>query len=634
MTHISSRNTHDTDWEAAMNDKKTDVVSQEDLQRSFREAVNNLPIMSTNKEYKILESLKDMKISILPPLKEGIGTHHKLYGKTQIQATLQHMDRIKQANDILMGVGFLEEQVDAIRKAIAKELPDKVAKYKQQFVALYNHNVGGFPIPCEEQWHKVCELFGEPNPLGQPKEYFHFYDEGSFYMTEATEARKKKILEEIGRIADLVDFPTPVTVKTVKPTLYPPPMGVMHSVSEGIHPVKQEFYLRTMPNPATLEYMDMLRSGKIEEKNTYNVGDMVEVLEGEHKGKAGQIVQFMTNGPTSIAWRVRLFSIKLAFWDGNDVTCQECQVTKLPTAKDFQKNDRVRVRFGANAGREGKVVNVAACGFMGSQPVVFVLFNKEESPTGFEPFKLGIMERPERTASKYDILAEPVIQGQNLPNHDTMLEKQDWNNLTPRKLNGVEIMQREMAIGNYDRVVTVSREHFEQIQRSSIYAPLVQRFSVRHLGAPTFHTEFHPLKSMKTVENYPADSTQRVMTLRDDLPKIPLEKVFEIIEGTPEQTVGRANRADQQTIIVDMIGYGEKEIVRPGPVTVDTRGFDPKGSTVEILGKCICDMKVLMTAGCKCGQPVQSKPEAKEEECTCPLDVIMTAGCKCGSIKK
>lgn len=692
-----------------MNDPKTVRIPASEIKRAYHEAIDEAsddtqpvivnegkteataPETKDNGEptfFKV-KDLKDQKITILPPI---LGREKlKAYltdpsTGSMMEKVLGRTKEISEGVKTLIAVGFLEEQVDYIRKAICKKDPAKMEAYKQQFKALFAtkyKQVQNQAAVADQQWVGICDLFTKDNPLGslEPKEHFMFHENGQVHMVEATEARKKMMALN-QEVADELHIPAPKKITCIKPN--DPPMKMMFGVSQGIEPTFQKHYRRSVQN------------------SCFKVGDFVQILHGEHTSRVGQVLQ--VDDPNALALKYvagkERLSLKLQIGTGpeTDVTCHACQVTKLAEASDFRRYDRVKLRFGSSAGKTGTVTRVNKCGYRADeQPWVFVMLDdqKDSYPCGFDAWKLDCIsisnmpglklnsevtyfaDGPEYKSRKGKITQEndngsvsvTFTDGQgssgclvclgdiprlldwvgkdradifnNLAKNTgftkidefyqskpmdsmfwgkTMAEQEDRKNFYSSDLKETRNMvckriNEAIESGVFNQIITISKIDYEFIVAELKYAPFLERHTARYQGV--YKVILEPIPT-KTPEHYPQGSEQRVLLVNGLSPTASAELETVIRKG--ETTI--------------CAGFTGKEVERPGAVTVDTRGIDPKnGKTVEIVGRCICELKALMTVGCKCGQPVQAVASVPPE-CTCPLSSLMTAGCKCGSVKK
>jgi ribosomal protein L24 len=624
-----------------MNDdpKKTTSIPMSDIKRAYGEAVEAADAVAeptvigedgkvVDKKMFDINNLKGQTIRFLPPIAGRETLRHRLGVMDKV---MERTKEVAEANQMLVEVGFLEEQCDAIRKAICKKQEKKIEAYKRQFTALSIHSgKDAWPFRIEEAWLTICNLFTKPNPL-EPQEYFVFHEGDSIYMKKATEARKEAMQKACADMADLLDIPEAKTVTCVKPSPESQQFRVMHGVSEGIHPVMKKEYMRTVklmqePLPASLEYMEKLRGGEIRERNLYAVGDYVEILNGEHKGEHGQIAA-IDDGKTWPAFGPKRFAINLCNYMMKSVTCHECQVTKLPVATEFQRYDRVILRHGSSKGQEGTVVSVGKK----KDDWVFVMLDNQaahEEPCGFDAFKLAITNRPNM----------PKLNDEVTYFADGMEYKDRKGKITKEFLGGDILVEftdgpghARVVMGDITRLMTWKGKDDGVIERKS------------HTGFPVFDeflknkpeaagsmydilaepvVKWHDVKFGELTnlppgvqpivmpEHYPANSPTKVVPAEALKTKIPLEKGLNIIDGKHveptqadiAQMVGRADRSKSPTVIIDYCeGYKGKDVEVLGEVTIDTRGIAAIEQIADATDECKCPNLFLQghLPGCK-----------------------------------
>jgi hypothetical protein len=233
-----------------MNDKnKTKTIPVSEVNRVYVEAVEANQIEPTIiDEGKVVKPADPFywnpgmqsKMFIMPPMRTDPGKEPL----SIIDFVMNRTKETTQAFNMLKEAGFLESQVDDIRKAVCKKTKAAATywwQYKTLFAAKFPD---AMPIRAEENWQTICNLFDKPNPL-EPKEYFYFYEsENNRTLSMRATERFKKLMQMNSEIAHDLNIPAAVKVETVKPDQ--PVMRKMYGVSEGIEPTFQKFYKRSV----------------------------------------------------------------------------------------------------------------------------------------------------------------------------------------------------------------------------------------------------------------------------------------------------------------------------------------------------------------------------------------------------
>lgn len=562
-------------WEPFMNDKTVQIPASS-VKRAYIEAIEATHVEPTIIENgKVVEEPKDANDPnywkpgsfILPPMS----------GRPSVmESMINRSKETTQAFNMLKDAGFTDDQVDHIRKAVCKKTKaaaDYWWQYKTLFAAKFPNEM---PIRAEENWQIICNLFDKPNPL-EPKEYFTFYESESdrLYMMRATD-RLKKMMKLNAEIADDLNIPTAVKVKTVKPDQ--PVMRKMYGVAEGIEPTFQKHYRRTR-FPA-------------EESARWKIGDHVEFNSGDHKGKAGQIVA-IDDGKTWPAFGPKKFSVRL-HESGQSVTCHECQVTHLSETIHFRRYDRVKLRHGSSKGREGTVtrVNDSPDGW------VFVMLDgqTDKQPAGFDAWKLEMT----RISTNMPRGGEEVIY---------FGEGQVYNQR--RGIIGAEYDNGDVLV----RFTEHNPDHGGFVDARVTLGDIPRLLSWAD-KEPSKYDVLGTINTKDPLYKKVGVDAQRVMTVTSGY-----------VEGCSEKQVERLGEVTIDTRGIEALDRinsmgGNTEVI-VGLCVCDLNALMMHG--------CKCGQPVKNEIIVDHGKVAASEVK---NECTCPMNILMVSGCKCGSIRK